>query len=86
MFCTYLRIFIVELHLVHALIYKSVLYFIDSASNVDLLLCKVCMDRERGVVFQPCGHFVTCWNCASLIADCPVCRRPITHKIRTYIS
>lgn len=56
-----------------------------SALKVDFL-CKVCMDRERGVVFQPCGHFVTCWNCSNLIADCPVCRRPINHRIRAYIS
>lgn len=56
------------------------------ASNMDILLCKVCMDKERGVVFQPCGHFISCWSCSNLIANCPVCRTPIAHKIRTYIS
>lgn len=57
-----------------------------STTNSDALLCKICMDRERGVVFQPCGHLVSCWKCAQLISDCPVCRRPILHVIKTYFS
>lgn len=56
------------------------------STSQDTLLCKVCMDRERGVVFQPCGHLVSCWNCSNLISDCPVCRSPILYKIRTYLS
>ncbi|KAK4883076.1 hypothetical protein RN001_006395 [Aquatica leii] len=38
-------------------------------------LCKICMDNEVGIVFLPCGHLATCFNCAPNLEDCPVCRR-----------
>lgn len=35
-------------------------------------LCTVCMDKERGVVFLPCGHLVSCVSCApSLTVSIP---------------
>lgn len=52
----------------------------------DVLLCKICMDQEMGVVFQPCGHLVSCPKCAMLIFNCPLCRTPVTNKVRTYLS
>ena len=52
----------------------------------DERLCKICADKELGVVFIPCGHFVTCTNCASLLTNCPVCRSRITSLVKTYLS
>lgn len=49
-------------------------------------LCKICMDSEVCVVFLPCGHLVTCVNCAHSLADCPVCRQPIKATVRTFLS
>ncbi|KAK0044297.1 baculoviral IAP repeat-containing protein 2-like isoform X1 [Biomphalaria pfeifferi] len=37
-------------------------------------VCKICMDKEVAVVFLPCGHFVSCTDCAAAMKDCPVCR------------
>lgn len=48
--------------------------------------CKVCMDCEVGVVFLPCGHLITCVNCAPALSDCPLCRQPIRGTVRTYLS
>lgn len=49
-------------------------------------VCKVCMDEEVGVVFLPCGHLITCVNCAPALRDCPLCRTPIRGTVRTYLS
>lgn len=50
----------------------------------DLRLCKVCMDREMNIVFLPCGHFVACVDCASVMDNCPVCRTKIKGNVKTY--
>lgn len=48
--------------------------------------CKICMDAEVGIVFLPCGHLVTCVNCAPNLEDCPVCRSTIKASVRTFLS
>lgn len=49
-------------------------------------MCKVCMDREVSVVFVPCGHLVTCGECASNLRLCPICRAVIRESVRTFMS
>ncbi|XP_054716201.1 death-associated inhibitor of apoptosis 1-like [Uloborus diversus] len=49
-------------------------------------LCKICMDHDMEVVFQPCGHFLSCQKCSHFIFDCPLCRKPIISKVRAYLS
>ncbi|XP_003741968.1 putative inhibitor of apoptosis [Galendromus occidentalis] len=50
------------------------------------MLCRVCMVHERGVVFLPCGHFVTCPSCAASVTECVMCRKPIVSTVRTFFS
>ena len=50
------------------------------------MLCRVCMVHERGVVFLPCGHFVTCPSCAASVMECVMCRKPIVSTVRTFFS
>uniref|UniRef100_G3Q3M2 E3 ubiquitin-protein ligase XIAP n=1 Tax=Gasterosteus aculeatus aculeatus TaxID=481459 RepID=G3Q3M2_GASAC len=49
-------------------------------------LCKICMDRDIGIVFIPCGHLVTCTKCSESLIKCPICCGAITQKIQTYIA
>ncbi|XP_066586499.1 death-associated inhibitor of apoptosis 2 isoform X2 [Prorops nasuta] len=49
-------------------------------------LCKICMDREVGVVFLPCGHLATCVHCAPSLNHCPLCRQEIRATVRTFLS
>lgn len=49
-------------------------------------LCKICMDKEVGVVLLPCGHLVTCVLCAASLPRCPVCRENIKATVRTFLS
>ncbi|XP_050443226.1 baculoviral IAP repeat-containing protein 7-like [Adelges cooleyi] len=49
-------------------------------------LCKICLDRELGVVMLPCAHLVACITCASSLPDCPLCRQTIKATVRTFLS
>ena len=48
--------------------------------------CRVCRDKEVGVVFLPCGHLVTCTSCASTVVECVVCRVRISSSVRVYMA
>lgn len=55
----------------------------DSKDNC---LCKICMDKEVGVVFLPCGHLPACTICAPALKFCPMCRKPIQAYARCYLN
>uniref|UniRef100_A0A2C9JNY1 RING-type domain-containing protein n=1 Tax=Biomphalaria glabrata TaxID=6526 RepID=A0A2C9JNY1_BIOGL len=48
--------------------------------------CKICMDREVDIVFLPCGHLVSCNECAVAMKDCPVCRAHVKGTVRAFMS
>eukprot|EP00752_Nemacystus_decipiens_P005096 g4624.t1 len=48
--------------------------------------CIVCMDNEVNCTLVPCGHHCTCINCAAEFVQCPVCRRDIDQKIKTFTA
>ncbi|XP_075226321.1 death-associated inhibitor of apoptosis 2-like [Lycorma delicatula] len=48
-------------------------------------LCKICMDREIEIVFLPCGHLVTCVQCAHSLSDCPLCRKEILGTLYNWV-
>jgi len=52
----------------------------------DNVSCVICMDEVRSHVFIPCGHMVTCKNCAFKedLKNCPVCMRTIEQAIKLY--
>ncbi|KAJ8314750.1 hypothetical protein KUTeg_006900 [Tegillarca granosa] len=51
----------------------------------DQKTCKVCLDKEVGIVFLPCGHLCCCVSCAPAVRKCPICRGDIKGTVRTYI-
>ncbi|XP_055883431.1 uncharacterized protein LOC106052414 isoform X2 [Biomphalaria glabrata] len=50
------------------------------------IVCKICLDQEVTVIFLPCGHLVSCTECATAMKDCPVCRMNIKGTVRAFIS
>lgn len=52
----------------------------------DQTACKICYAEEIGVVFLPCGHLVSCVNCAPSLKTCAVCRKPFSATVRAYLS
>ncbi len=49
-------------------------------------MCKICMDNDVNIVFLPCGHLVSCQECAPNIKKCAVCRTLIRGTVKTYLS
>jgi len=48
--------------------------------------CKVCMESVVNTVFLPCGHLVSCDQCAPRLRNCPVCRTYIRGTVKTFLS
>lgn len=46
--------------------------------------CIVCMERDKCVVFNPCGHIVSCLECSNKLTQCPNCRANILEKRVVY--
>lgn len=46
--------------------------------------CLICLTLERQIVFQPCGHFVTCVTCSYSLNKCCICRTNVINRLRAY--
>jgi hypothetical protein len=51
--------------------------------------CKICFERKINSVLIPCGHMVTCFLCAKLLAGeatpkCPICRGNVDGIFQTF--
>lgn len=44
--------------------------------------CPICLTNRKDLAFG-CGH-MTCRDCGSRVSSCPICRRPITSRIRLF--
>ncbi|XP_070537500.1 baculoviral IAP repeat-containing protein 7-like [Ptychodera flava] len=76
--------------------YQTSLFNSDLSSQKEMLdeleqlkrkkTCKICMDRDVCMLFQPCGHLVTCDVCSSQLRQCPFCRTTIRSAVRAYMS
>jgi hypothetical protein len=45
-------------------------------------LCVTCLKKDRSVVYQPCGHLLSCENCVQ--SSCQGCRSIVIDQIRTF--
>ena len=57
---------------------------ITAVPSVEEQTCAICLDRPPNVTFVPCGHKMTCEQCAARVTECPSCRRPIQVRQRTF--
>lgn len=46
--------------------------------------CKICMENVSSIAYLPCGHMITCAECAALTANCSMCRRKIVAFARIF--
>ena len=68
---------------------------VDEGGGDDGLSCRVCFDKERQYVLQPCGHAAVCGPCLDRIRQgshlrhdrgkCPICRVHISGCMRVYL-
>lgn len=50
--------------------------------SADEQVCPICLTNSRNLAFG-CGH-LTCEDCGASISSCPLCRQPITTRLRLY--
>jgi len=58
----------------------------ENADLKELQVCKVCRENEVAIVFLPCGHYVTCMDCAPAMRKCLVCDIVIHGTIKAWLS
>jgi hypothetical protein len=58
----------------------------EQRRHEDLITCVICLDRVRGMVFQPCMHLCCCPLCAAAASSCPMCRRSIDSRLKIFLS
>lgn len=57
---------------------------VDDESKERTNECQICYTKEFNAVFIPCGHIISCIECASPLKDCPLCRIKIDDIVRVY--
>lgn len=57
----------------------------DTNSMPDSILCKICYKEKIKVAFVPCGHVISCVQCALTLDSCAVCRQPYNFAMRVYV-
>lgn len=48
--------------------------------------CVICEDNASIIMFMPCNHISFCKQCATLLNECPLCKKHIDHKIRVFVG
>lgn len=59
----------------------SGVHFISRIFQSEDELCAICMDQERFIIYQPCGHYYVCKECSIQLKKCPICRCDIQKKL-----
>ncbi|XP_052222882.1 uncharacterized protein LOC127838882 isoform X1 [Dreissena polymorpha] len=50
-----------------------------------IMMCCLCRKNQVNILFLPCTHHKFCLECSRAIQTCPICKRTIKDKIRTYM-
>ncbi|KAL3882757.1 hypothetical protein ACJMK2_029068 [Sinanodonta woodiana] len=58
----------------------------ENENLTKMMTCKRCRKRQRNVLVLPCTHFCLCEQCSKEVSLCPECWKPITERVKTYLS
>ena len=56
----------------------------DEKTDVEDDKCKICIENKAIIVFVPCGHNRTCYECSEKVIECPFCKKKIENKIKIF--
>lgn len=48
--------------------------------------CSLCFDNLASIKLIPCGHKGFCYNCSTMLSNCPICRGDITRTEEVAIN
>jgi len=51
----------------------------------DQKACVLCLDKEKNILFVPCGHLCVCEACSAAVGQCPLCRANVQQKIKAFM-
>ena len=55
------------------------------SNNSEISLnCIICQINKKCVLYQPCGHVLSCWSCTSEIKNCPKCYKEISSLLQIF--
>lgn len=59
----------------------------DITTEIESMQCVICMDNQKRVATQPCGHVAACVSCYKKLAVkiCPICRHTVYAKSYVYL-
>lgn len=49
------------------------------------ITCIFCMEKPIAMLFDPCGHVVSCEECGVTVDKCPVCQSPVKAKLKAFL-
>jgi len=55
-------------------------------NNDDKLICNICYDNDKSIMFIPCNHITSCTNCSDKLNKCPICNKKIKKKINFFLT
>jgi predicted nuclease with TOPRIM domain len=65
-------------------------YNTDLKCEIEKFNCVVCMDNQKDIILEPCGHLVFCNDCYNNCyntysnLECPICRIQVNGIIKIY--
>ena len=67
---------------IHQQKHYDIKYMMDAEK---LLLCTICMNAQKSILFDPCHHMTACENCCDKMTNCPICRESIKKRVSVYL-
>ena len=58
----------------------------ENIKENDRLICNICFDGEKTIMFLPCNHISCCMNCSEQLIKCPICNVKIKKKINFFLT
>lgn len=49
------------------------------------ICCKICLKENAETMFIPCGHVISCVQCAVTFDHCALCRQPLEKIMRVFV-
>lgn len=56
----------------------------ENTEMKERMSCKICCEDVIAIAFLPCGHLISCSQCAPSLTNCPVCRTEVKGSFRVY--
>lgn len=63
----------------------SVVCVEKQTNDPEIIVCSVCMNNKKNILFSPCQHVTCCARCAEQVSICPICREKIKQTTLVFL-